>query len=148
MNDLLQFSEWHRLDSNGSPAPEVQGVYVVRSVVNGTARAIQCPAGVDTDGILYIGSTASSGTLKSRIGNLLGNRNNPKLYGHHCFSKRYYEYRAKLVPLFGKYDDLEVAWRMTDRPANEERELCRQYYAAFFCLPPLNWRFAGSDTAT
>lgn len=140
----FQFSKWHPLGSNSNPAPAKQGVYVVRTLANGRARQIRCPGGVDRHGILYIGSTASGGTLKSRIGDLLGGRNNPKLFGHHCFSRRYYSYQAKLIPLFGAYDALEVAWRVTSRPPQEERKLCGEYYGELVCLPPLNWRFAGS----
>lgn len=128
----FQWSKWNYL-AKCQPPPK-KGVYKIQCIKNGKSDLITRANG-SKNAILYIGKT--DGSLKSRINTFWKAANEKKcnIKSKHTAGNTYVLYDFnKPFPL----DNLQVQWKESDGPEDEEKLLLNEYKKNTLDIPPLN----------
>jgi len=135
---LLNWSNWHRLKNLAKnkfrDVPTDIGVYQIRCVSpSGEPIKIHRAAGIDDEGILYIGA-AWKRNIRSRVRAFWGIIARGRVRGH---SGALTYVRYQFDRLYPK-EMLEVRWAVVENPRDIERILLEEYMEKYLDTPPLN----------
>lgn len=140
---MLDWSNWYRLESLAKnrfkDVPADIGVYQIRCVSpSGEPIKIHRAAGIDDEGILYIG-VAWRRSIRARIKAFWDVIGEGKIRKH-SGARTYVHYKFdKLYPK----EMLEARWAVVENPRDVESALLEEYMEKYLDTPPLNLQSGG-----